>query len=279
MNELEKMWEKIISNFSVENAFRIGGAVLGFIIAFVLYRIIRKYVNSITGKKFSKQTQAVSDKIVRYTFYTIVVLSVLNFFGIKLTTLLGAAGIAGVAVGFAAQTSFSNIISGFFVLSEHALKIGDFISVDGTAGTVNSVDLLSVRIVTTDNKAVRIPNETIIKSNLINNSYFSQRRMDVRVSVSYKEDLEKVLETLKSVAPRCPSGLTEPAPVVFFDGFGSSGIEVVLGVWFKNENFLKMKNELYIEIKKIFNEEGIEIPFPQVVIHSKEREDIKSSIS
>jgi small-conductance mechanosensitive channel len=279
MNELEKMWEKIISNFSGENAFRIGGAVLGFIIAFVLYKIIRKYVNSITTKKFSKQTQAVSDKIVRYTFYTIVVLSVLNFFGIKLTTLLGAAGIAGVAVGFAAQTSFSNIISGFFVLSEHALKIGDFISVDGTAGTVNSVDLLSVRIVTTDNKAVRIPNETIIKSNLINNSYFSQRRMDVRVSVSYKEDLEKVLETLKSVAPRCPSGLTEPAPVVFFDGFGSSGIEVVLGVWFKNENFLKMKNELYIEIKKIFNEEGIEIPLPQVVIHSKEREDIKSSIS
>jgi len=279
MNELEGIWKNIVSTFSVENAFRIGGAVLGFIIAFVLYRIIRKYVNSITGKKFSKQTQAVSDKIVRYTFYTIVVLSVLNFFGIKLTTLLGAAGIAGVAIGFAAQTSFSNIISGFFVLSEHALKIGDFINVDGTAGTVDSVDLLSVRIVTTDNKAVRIPNETIIKSNLINNSYFSQRRMDVRVSVSYKEDLEKVLETLKSVAPRCPSGLTEPAPVVFFDGFGSSGIEVVLGVWFKNENFLKMKNELYIEIKKIFNEEGIEIPLPQVVIHSQEREDIKSSIS
>lgn len=279
MNELEGIWKNIVSTFSVENAFRIGGAVLGFIIAFVLYRIIRKYVNSITGKKFSKQTQAVSDKIVRYTFYTIVVLSVLNFFGIKLTTLLGAAGIAGVAIGFAAQTSFSNIISGFFVLSEHALKIGDFINVDGTAGTVDSVDLLSVRIVTTDNKAVRIPNETIIKSNLINNSYFSQRRMDVRVSVSYKEDLEKVLETLKSVAPRCPSGLTEPAPVVFFDGFASSGIEVVLGVWFKNENFLKMKNELYIEIKKTFNEEGIEIPLPQVVIHPQEREALKSSIS
>ena len=279
MNELEKMWEKIISNFSVENAFRIGGAVLGFIIAFVLYKIIRKNVNSITTKKFSKQTQAVSDKIVRYTFYTIVVLSVLNFFGIKLTTLLGAAGIAGVAVGFAAQTSFSNIISGFFVLSEHALKIGDFISVDGTAGTVGSVDLLSVKIVTPDNKAVRIPNETIIKSNLINNSYYPQRRMDVRVSVSYKEDLEKVLEVLKSVVPGCPSGLTDPAPVVFFDGFGASGIDVVLGVWFRNENFLNIKNELHIGIKKAFTEEGIKIPFLQVVIHPQEREALKSSIS
>ncbi|HOE09668.1 MAG TPA: mechanosensitive ion channel family protein [Treponemataceae bacterium] len=279
MNELEKLWEKIISNFSAENAFRIGGALFGFIIAFIAYRIIKKYVHSITGKKFSKQTQAIADKIVKYTFYLIIIFSLLNFFGIKLTALLGAAGIAGVAVGFAAQTSFSNIISGFFVLSEHALKIGDFINVDGTAGTVDSVDLLSVRIVTTDNKAVRIPNETIIKSNLINNSYFPQRRMDVRVSVSYKSDLEKVLEALKLVAPKCPSGLAEPAPVVFFDGFGSSGIEVVLGVWFKNENFLKMKNELYIEIRKTFKEEGIEIPLPQVVIHSQEREDIKSSIS
>ena len=199
------------------------------------------------------------------------VLSVLNFFGIKLTTLLGAAGIAGVAVGFAAQTSFSNIISGFCT-ERTCFKIGDFISVDGTAGTVDSVDLLSVKIVTPDNKAVRIPNETIIKSNLINNSYYPQRRMDVRISVSYKEDLEKVLEVLKSVVPGCPSGLTEPAPVVFFDGFGASGIDVVLGVWFRNENFLKMKNELYIGIKKAFTEEGIKIPFLQVVIHPQERD-------
>lgn len=272
MNELETILKNIAGTFSVENAFRIGGAVIGFILAFILYRIVKKYVHSITGKKFSKQTQAAADKIVKYTFYTILVFSILNFFGIKLTTLLGAAGIAGVAVGFAAQTSFSNIISGFFVLSEHALKIGDFINVDGTAGTVDSVDLLSVRIVTPDNKAVRIPNETIIKSNLINNSYFSQRRMDVRVSVSYNDDLEHVLKVLQEVPSSCPSGLQDPAPVVFFDGFASSGTDVVLGVWFKNENFLKMKNELYMEIKKAFNNEGITIPFPHVVIQTEEKD-------
>ena len=96
MNELEKLWEKIISNFSAENAFRIGGALFGFIIAFIAYRIIKKYVHSITGKKFSKQTQAIADKIVKYTFYLIIIFSLLNFFGIKLTALLGAAGIAGV---------------------------------------------------------------------------------------------------------------------------------------------------------------------------------------
>lgn len=268
MEECKKIIEKIITLFSVENLFKIGGAVFGLLFAYLLYRVIRKYVNSITKKKFSRQVQAVTDKAVRFVFYTIIVFTVLNLFGIKLTTILGAAGIVGLAVGFAAQTSFSNIISGFFVLSEQALKIGDFVNVDGFAGTVESINLLSVKIVTPDNKVVRIPNETIIKSNLINNTFYSERRMDVRVSVTYSEDLEKVVEVLKNTVSLCPSALTDPAPVVFFDGFANSGIEVVLGAWFKNENFLLMKNEMYIGIKKAFDEAGIEIPFPQIVIHS-----------
>ncbi len=278
MNKIEVFWENILSDFPSEKFFRIGASLVGLVIALIIYKIVRKYVHTITGKKFNRQIQSIADNIIKYTFYAIVIISVFNFFGIKLTTLLGAAGIAGVAIGFAAQTSFSNIISGFFVLSEHALKIGDFISVDGISGVVDSVDLLSIRIVTPDNRAVRIPNETIIKANLINNNYFPQRRMDVRVFVGYKEDLDHVMKVLKQVPERCPSGLQDPAPIVFFDGFTSSGIDVVLGVWFKNENFLKLKNELYMEVQKAFVEEGVIIPLPQIVIHSEEKNGLHKTI-
>ncbi len=272
MNELTKMWEKIVAFFSLKNTLPIVGYTIGFIIAFILYAVIKKYVHAVTGKKFSKQTQAVADKIVKYTFYTIILFTLLNLFGIKLTTLLGAAGIAGVAIGFAAQTSFSNIISGFFVLSEKAFKIGDFITVEGLSGKVDSVDLLSVKIITPDNQVVRIPNETIIKSNLVNATYFPQRRMTVRVQVDYKEDLDKVMKILTAAASLCPSALKDPVPVVFFDEFGSSGITAVLGVWFKNENFLEIKNELYIGIKKIFDEEGISIPYTRIVVQYPDKE-------
>lgn len=270
MDELRKFWEYIVRSFSGDNALRITSTLVGFLLAFIFYIVFKKFLHSIIGKKFNKRVQIIIDKIVKYTFFTIIILSVLNFFGIKVTTLLGAAGIAGIAIGLAAQTSFSNIISGFFVLSEHALKIGDFISVDGVSGTVDSVDLLSVRIVTPDNRAIRIPNETIIKSNLINNSYYSKRRLDIRLMVSYEEDLNHVFEVLKSIPAKCPSGLIEPAPIAFFDGFASSGVEVVLCVWFKNENFLTLKNELYMEIRKTLREEGITISLPQIVIHTGE---------
>ena len=102
-------------------------------------------------------------KILKYSFFVLAVIYVLGIFNIKITALLGAAGIAGVAIGFAAQTSFSNIISGFFILSEKSLKIGDYITIKDVSGTVDSIDMLSVKIKTPDNQMVRVPNETIIK--------------------------------------------------------------------------------------------------------------------
>ncbi|AEE15793.1 mechanosensitive ion channel family protein [Treponema brennaborense] len=240
---------------------------VGVGIFFLVYVITQKFIKKVSSKKLKPRTVSVLSKVVKYTFYVLVVVYVLGIFDIKFTALFGAAGIAGIAIGFAAQTSFSNIISGFFILTEHSLKIGDYITVDSVSGTVDSIDMLSVKIKTPDNQMVRIPNETILKTNLQNTSFYPTRRLNVRVSVSYKENLQRVYDVLASVPAKCPLVLTDPAPIIYYDGFGNSGIDIVLGVWLKNENFIAVKNQTYIAVKETFDENGLEIPFPQMDVH------------
>lgn len=156
----------------------IWNTVQGIVILFVIYlffKIVNSIVKRITVKRCSLQTQHIIDKIIRYTGFIVIVFTVFHRLGIDISAMLGAAGIAGVAIGFAAQTSISNVISGLFVITERTFKINDIIEVSGTMGTVQSINLLSVILKTFDNQYVRIPNETIIKANLINYSQFPYR--------------------------------------------------------------------------------------------------------
>ena len=178
-------------------------ALVTIAVFWLLYRVIRRIIRRVPETKLPPQSRSAVEKAVKYILFLFCAFYLLGIFGVKLTALLGAAGIAGIAVGFAAQTSFSNIISGFFFLSEKTVKVGDYITVDTIAGTVDSVDLLSVKIHTPDNQLVRIPNETIIKSNLQNSTYFPIRRLSVSVSVAYDTPLEKAAELLLQVPPRC----------------------------------------------------------------------------
>ena len=193
----------------------------------------------------------------------------LGLFGINLKAIWGAAGIAGVAIGFAAQTSVSNLISGLFVLTEGSIHVGDTIIVGDVTGIVDEVKLLSIRVHTLDNQMVRIPNSTIINSNLTNNSYHRKRRLTLKVGVDYSTDMKLALETLKKAPDLCPTVLKDPAPAVWFDGFDASSINIVVAVWFKPVDFLQTKNDLYIAIKQVLDEAGISIPFNQLDVKIK----------
>jgi len=132
--------------------------------------------------------------------------------GFQLSVLLGAAGILSVAIGFASQTSASNLISGLFLIGEGPFAIGDFIRVGTTEGEVLSIDLLSVKLRTPDNLFVRIPNEQLIKSEVVNLTRFAIRRLNLAVGVAYKEDIPRVRHILMQVATDNPLCLNEPAP-------------------------------------------------------------------
>lgn len=254
-----------------ENLFKLIGAIIIFAIIFVIYKLLLRAIKKIPAEKTTPQRTAILKRTVKYLFYTITVIYVLSLFGIKLSAIWGAAGIAGVAIGFAAQTSVSNLISGLFVITEGALKIGDTIIVDGVTGVVDAINLISVRIHTYDNQMVRIPNSTIINTNLTNNSYHKTRRLTLQVSVSYDTDMEQALQALSKAPALCPTVISDPAPAVWFDGFGSSGLTMTVAVWFESSDFLQTKNDLHIAIKKVLDQAQITIPFNKVEVKILEK--------
>ncbi len=128
--------------------------------------------------------------------------------------------------------------------------------------------MLSVKLRTFDNRFVRIPNESIIKTEVTNITRFPIRRLDVAVGVAYKEDVEKVRRVMLEVAEANPIALLDPAPAVLFDGYGESSLNFIFRVWTARENFLDLKNTIHEEVKDRFDEEGIEIPFPHRTLYT-----------
>lgn len=227
-----------------------------------------RWLRAWVGEKYTLQQGMVAGKVLFYPGLLIIFISVLHQLQFSLTPLLGAAGILGIALGFASQTSVSNIISGFFLIAERPFEVDDIIQIGDTVGRVLSIDTLSVKLRTFDNQYVRIPNETIVKSQVTTITRFPVRRVDLNVGVAYKEDVERVREVLLDVVTVNPRALMEPEPMVFFDGYGDSALMLRLAVWATRDNFIVLKNSLLEEIKDRFDEEGIEIPFPHRTIYT-----------
>jgi small-conductance mechanosensitive channel len=229
---------------------------------------LSKWVRKYAIKKLTAQQAMIFGKLVWYLGFTIIAISILNEFGFKLSHLLGAAGIITIAIGFASQTSMSNVISGLFLIAEKPFEVNDVISVGGATGVVLSIDILSIKLRTFDNRYIRIPNETIIKSEVTNITRFPIRRVDLNLGVAYKEDIGKVRSILLDIAQKHPLVLNEPEPLVIFNGFGNSSIDFLFGVWAVKSDWLAVKNNIAEEVKKRFDEEGIEIPFPHLSLYS-----------
>ncbi len=242
-------------------------------IAFPLILLLRGWAKRFFSKRYATHYGMLAGKIVFYVGLTILLITVLGELGISLAPLLGAAGILGVALGFASQTSVSNIISGFFLIAEQPFKVDDIITVGSNSGFVLSIDMLSVKMRTFDNRYVRIPNEMIIKTEVINNTKFPIRRFNCSVSVAYKEDIARVREILVDIAEKNQYCLSEPAPLIIFDAFGSSSIDLLLLVWAPKDEYILLKNSINEEVKARFDKEGIEIPFPHVSLYSGSASD------
>ena len=197
----------------------------------------------------------------------LVILAVLDVLGVGVGVLLGAAGILSLGIGFASQTSLSNIISGLFLIGERFFSLGDVIQVGTLTGEVLAIDLLSVKLRTYDNLYVRVPNETLIKSEITNLTRLPIRRLDLTIGVGYDSDLGQVRSTLLGIARKLTFCLEEPSPLAVFSGFGASSLNIQFSIWIRRENYSAAMNGLADEILKTFREAGIDLPFPQQVVH------------
>ena len=243
-------------------------AMVILVAGFFAARVISATFTRILKDRLSAHSSVLLRRGIFYFILVLFLMSALRELGFDLSVIIGAAGIFSVAIGFASQTSVSNLISGLFIMIERPFSIKDVIRVGTTTGEVISIDLLSVKLRTPDNLFVRIPNETMIKTEVTTMTKFPIRRMDLQIGVAYKEDLKQVKELLMAIAAKNNLCLEEPAPLIIFQAFGTSSIDLQFSVWAKRENFLKVKNEMYEQIKLCFDEHGIEIPFPHVSLYA-----------
>ncbi len=255
---METFWQ-FLSDERVWNLVR---ATLLIFVGFVVARIVSALARKVLSTRLTAPQTRLIRRIVFYLILVLFITSALRELGFSLATLLGAAGIFSVALGFASQTSASNFVSGLFLMVEKPFVVGDTIKIGNTTGEVLSIDMLSVKLRTFDNLFVRIPNESILKSESSTLTRFPIRRADLLVGVAYREDIDRVREVLMEVADQNPLCLEEPKPLFIFQGFGDSALNIQFSVWAKRENFLEMKNSIQIEIKQAFDAENIEIPFP-----------------
>lgn len=193
------------------NVVRIGALIL---LGIPLVRWCSNALVKLCKKRLSQHIGVLVGHVVFYGGLLFIGVTVLHELGFNVTALLGAAGVLGVAIGFASQTSVSNIISGFFLLLERPFSVGDSIKSGDVVGYVESVDLLSVRVRTYDNKMVRLPNETVLKHTLNNLTYYPIKRIDCLLSVPYGNDVETVKQLVYDVVAANQLFLKDPVPSV-----------------------------------------------------------------
>lgn len=261
------MTEQLLHWLQTEQVSHILKATILLLAGFIVASMASRAVSRFFSKNFSQHHIVLFKRLVYWLILALFVASALKQLGFSLSVLLGAAGVLSVALGFASQTSASNLISGLFLIGEKPFQLGDTIKVGNTTGEVLSIDLLSVKLRTFDNLFVRIPNETLIKSEVTNLTRFPIRRFDLLLGVAYKEQISRVRSVLLDVADKNPLCLDEPTPMFLFLGFGDSALNIQFSVWSKRESFRDLRNSLQEEVKLAFDRAGIEIPFPQRTVY------------
>ena len=265
--KFSSLFEKIKAWFIPDNIFKILGVLIVILILWIIYKIIIRLLKKIPSEKLSASKFDIIKRVFKYLFFVSVVMYTLSLFGVKLSAIWGAAGITGVAIGFAAQTTLSNLISGLFVLTEGSIHVGDSISLNDISGVVDAISLLSTRIHTHDNQMVRIPNSSIINNNLINNSYHGKRRITVTLDVTYDSDLTLALKTFEQAASSCPTVLTNPSPSSWIDKFEDCGVNITVAAWCKSKDLLKTKTDLHIAILRDMKNAKLETPYPKLDVN------------
>ncbi len=243
-------------------------AALIVFLAFLIAKIIRKFSNNVLGR--ISHHQAVTNLISQALFIIIIAVGVFVALGVlkqdkAVTSLLAGAGIIGLALGFAFQDLAANFLAGVVIAISRPFRVGDIIESNDHTGIVKKINLRTTDIMTFQGQFVLIPNKEVFQKPLKNFSITGQRRVDLKVGISYGEDLEKVkkiaIDSVENVANR----IKEREIEFFFEEFGDSSINFEIRIWarfFKQTDFLRSRSEMVMNIKKAFDQNGIVIPFP-----------------
>ena len=264
-----KFWQdtwNTIKNFFIDK----GWAILGFFAALIVVKVLIKICRKLFAKtKLDKIAQKFLLSIIKFCLWLIYVIVLLSILGISITGIVAALSAAVLAIGLALQNSLSNVANGIIIVSSKIFHEGDYVSVGGVEGTVKNINLLATTIVTNDNKAITIPNSTIVNNAMTNFSAQKTRRVDLTFDLAYEADIAKAKKVIFSVVESEGRIYKDPAPFCMLSLLGASSIQLVLRVWVDKEDYWDV---YFYLMETIFNElkrNNISIPYNQLEVRMR----------
>jgi small-conductance mechanosensitive channel len=246
--------------------------LLILVFGIIISKAVSLYVRRGLKDKIKREYADLTVKTIYYSLVIFVLLSSLPMLGLKLSALLVAGGVAGIAIGFAGQNILGNLISGVFLLIERPIKPGNPVSIDGTVGIVEDIQIISTTLRTFEGLYVRMPNQKVFTSNIINYEANVARRFQYIVGIRYSDDAEKAIDVICSVINKESLALKEPAPRAFVSELGDNSVNITVQSWAPVSEWHTLYRELLWKIKTALESEGIEIPFPQRVLWQGEKQ-------
>ena len=249
---------------------RLLGGILVLVVGLVILHFVRKRIAR--ARMFSKMEPTAAGFIrsaITVVLYLVVLLSAAGVLGVPLTIFVTVISLAGAAISLAVQGALSNFIGGLIILILKPFRVGNYIKVGDTDGSVRAIGLYYTTLVTPDGKEISLPNSQLTNSSITNFSAEERRRIDMDYSVSYSAKSDEVREVLLKVAKASELVLEDPAPQVLLQVMADSSVTYRLRVFVKNTDYWNVYYYLTEEGKKALDEAGLEIPFPQVDVHMK----------
>ncbi|HSB57527.1 MAG TPA: mechanosensitive ion channel family protein [Nitrosopumilaceae archaeon] len=238
---------------------------VGVIVARIISASFKKYF----AANLPQNTSSSIHKILYYGIILVSFLAVVTSQGIDLSGLMVAGGIFGIVLGFAAQSVVSNLFSGIFLMFDKPAQPGDLIEIPQNKiyGKLIEITILSTRIKLFDGSVIRVPNEKVFTSEIRNVSTSPVRRLEVTLGIAYKEDVDKAIPVIKKALDRLPYVLKEPQTEVWTEQLADSSVNLRVLTWIPRDEWDQVGPIFLKEIKKELDKSGIEIPFPQRVVH------------
>lgn len=264
---LYSLFRDDLITYAPKLAFALGFMVVGwFSVGFVV-----RGVNALFDKTdFDEALERFLASVISIGLKVILVITAAGIAGVETTSLVALLGAAGLAVGLALQGSLSNFAGGVLILIFKPFRIGDYISAQGTEGTVRKIEIFSTTLASTDNKKIVLPNGALANDVIINYTGRDTRRIDLTVGIDYGDSIQKAREAAYAVIKAEGRVLHDPEPQVVVESLGDSSVNIQLRVWVNTSEYLATKFALTEAVKLAFDEAGISIPFPQRVVHMHE---------
>lgn len=239
-----------------------------FIAAKSISAVARKMFRDLAARsaKFTPIMASLVSRMTMVLIWIIAIIAILGLFGIDLTPVLAGLGITGVVLGFALQESISSLFSGIMIAINSPFRVGDWVDIGDISGTVESMDLMCVTLSSGDNKKITMNNKNVWGSTIINYSFIDRRRLDMKVSIRYSDDIETAKEVILSLILSYKEVLRDPAPLVEVGNYADSSIDIYVRPWVAPSDYWPVCWRFNSEILPTLQSHGIDMPFSQLTV-------------